>query len=109
MLLLFFNLLYLQSSLGEGLSGSTFAGLSAEQLEVQELTRAALLAFVSTGNKGGTCGQVDNGPAQPGSSLRRLKLDIASTKSCPTGTLELHLHPAFGSEGLKEFSVCLFP
>lgn len=54
MLLLFFNLLYLQSSLGEGLSGSTFAGLSAEQLEVQELTRAALLAFVSTGNKGGT-------------------------------------------------------
>lgn len=35
------------------MSGSTLAGFSVEQLEVQELTVAALLAFVLNGNKGG--------------------------------------------------------
>lgn len=35
------------------LSGSTLASLSVEKLEVKELPEHPLLAFVSTGNKGG--------------------------------------------------------
>lgn len=53
MLFLFLNLPYSQSSVGEGLVWNPLAGLSVEQLEVQELTAPPLLAFVSTGNKGG--------------------------------------------------------
>ena len=69
-------------------SGSILAGLSVEQLEGQEVTAAPLLAFVSTGNKGGNpvtkwaMGQL---------SLvllhGRLRLDVASLESCPTASL----------------------
>lgn len=67
------------------LNGSSHAGLSVEQLEVQELTAAPLLAFVSTGNKGGklvaswTMGQLSLVFLQG-----RLRLDTPSLESCPT-------------------------
>ena len=72
-----------------------------KQLEAQELTAAPLLAFVSTGNKGGN--PVAKGAmGQLGPVLLQGRLRLASPESCSQPhSPELCLHPAFGSEGLK--------
>ena len=57
-----------------------------KQLEAQELTAAPLLAFVSTGNKGGN--PVAKGAmGQLGPVLLQGRLRLASPESCLTATL----------------------
>lgn len=69
-------------------SGSILAGLSVEQLEGQELTAAPLLAFVSTGSKGGNpVTKWVMGQLRLVLLHGRLRLDVASLESCPTASL----------------------